>query len=170
MSNQLDIFKGFLEKIAVLPMNPAAVKARPASASTSIAPPPQPVKSFVITLKPMKGESKTLKMGVDVKVGELRAKAAEAFSISEFDRCRMIRNGRALQDDSVKLGDAFGVLAAEITLHLLEKPPAENPVLSGWKSSAEAAVWSKIERVLEEEGLTDASARKNLLTKFRSCL
>ena len=170
MSNQIDTFKGFLEKIAVLPLNPAAIKARPASASTSIAPPPQPVKNFVITLKPMKGEAKTLKMGIDVKVGELRAKAAEAFSISEVDRCRMIRSGRALQDDSLKLGDVFGVMSAEVTLHLLEKPPAENPLVSGWKSAGDAPIWSKIERVLEEEGLTDATARKTLLSKFRSCL
>lgn len=163
---EIEVFKGFLEKIATLPLNPAASKPRPASATTTIPPPPAPPTSFTVTLKPMRGDAKTLKMALDASVSQLRAKAAEAFAIEDVARCRLIRSGRALQDDSVTLSAAFGMGAAEVTLHLLEKP---KEVAAAAKISLSEACWSRIERVLEEEGVGVAD-RKLVIEKFQTSL
>ena len=162
--NEVEKFKGFLEKIALLPMNLSASKPRPASASTTITAPPPAPKAFNVTLKPMRGEAKSLKLAVETGVGELRLKAAQMFAVDEPELCRLIRNGRALQDDGVSLSTAFGLGSAEVTLHLLEKPKEGKITLS-------EAVWKKIEQVLEgEAGLSEASQRKSIIDKFRSTL
>jgi hypothetical protein len=160
--NEIQIFKSFLEKIAVLPMNPGASKPRPASASTTISAPPAPPSSFTVCLKPMRGDSKTLKMALEASVTQLRTKAAEAFGIDDPERCRLIKNGRALQDESAVLSNVFGLGTGEVTLHVLEKPKAKTAALS-------ETAWRSIEEVLEHEGV-EAGERKLILSKFQSSL
>lgn len=175
---ELATFQSFLDRITCLPLNPLYQRqqsSRTTKTTPTIEPPPVAPSHFVVTLKPMKGAAETAKMNVTATVGSLRMQTARLFSISDVDRCRLIRAGRALLDDDQTLESVFGLGGGEaVTLHVLEKPMEKTVVANDkWGSllDANSPFWTKLDALLANEGtVSDVVMRKTILERFRSSL
>lgn len=181
--SEIKTFKDFLDKINNLPANPKYSAFNSSGGSVphqnssvpikgSINPLPTKPVNLALTLKPLRGDPKTIRVPFSQTVGNLRAKAAEIFNISEVERCRLIRGGKALFDDNQSVESVFGSTAESQILHVLEKPPtvsADSEI--SWKSSADHAIWLKIDGLLQSEGGVSAAAeRSSIIEKFRKSL
>lgn len=178
--SEISIFQNFLDKITCLPINPKFINQKPSTAplSSTINPPPAKPSQFAITLKPIRGESELVKVKTSMKVGELRVKAAGLFKIADCERCRLIRTGKALFDDTQSLEEVFGVVNGEsFALHVLEKPAETTStssdsaalVINNLKKS-DSPLWNKIDEILKTEGILEPSARSAIIEKFRKSL
>lgn len=182
-NSEIKTFKDFLDKINILPTNPkysafnsAGGSVPHQNASTpvkgNINPPPAKPSNLTLTLKPLRGEPQTLRVSFSLSVADLRAKVSEIFGISEVERCRLICGGKALSDDKQTVENVFGTAAETQILHVLEKPPtaAATPETS-WKSSADHAIWTKIDGLLQSEaGVSAPTERAAIIEKFRKSL
>lgn len=183
-SSEIKTFKDFLDKINILPTNPKYSAFNSSGGSVphqnssvpvkgNINPPPAKPSNLTLTLKPLRGDPQTIRVPFSQTVGELRVKVAEIFNISEVERCRLIRGGKALSDDKQSVENVFGVVAETQILHVLEKPPTVAAASSeaSWKSSANHAIWSKIDGLLQSEaGVSAANERASIIEKFRKSL
>jgi hypothetical protein len=181
-NSEIKTFKDFLDKINLLPTNPkysafdssgASVPHQSSSTSVkaNIVPPPIKPSHLNLTLKPLRGDPQTIRVPFTQSVGDLRAKTADLFKISEIDRCRLIRGGKALSDDKQSVENAFGCVAESQTLHVLEKPATVPVVVSADWKAAEHGIWSKIDGLLQSEaGISATSERSAIIEKFRKSL
>ena len=181
--SEIKTFKDFLDKINILPTNPkyssftssgASVANQNTSApikGSSINPPPAKPTSLTLTLKPLRGEAQGIRVNFSETVGQLRAKVAQQFKIEEIDRCRLIRGGKALSDDSQSLEIVFGLVSEVQILHVLEKPPTANATGTTPLSSNEHLIWPKIDALLQSEaGISNSTERSLIIEKFRKSL
>lgn len=185
-NNEIKTFKDFLDKINLLPNNPKFAGSSAGSTSSasapikgaSINPPPAKPTNLTLTLKPIRGDPQTLRLPFTQSVGDLRAKVAQLFQISEIDRCRLIRGGKALSDDKQSVEAVFGVVSDPQILHVLEKPvtvsggsvspstPASVPL-----KSADHKIWGQIGKLLQSEAeIVDEKERSIIIEKFRKSL
>lgn len=184
-NSEIKTFKDFLDKINNLPANPKYSAFNSSGGSVphqnssvpikgNINPLPTKPSNLTLTLKPLRGEPQTIRVPFSQSIGELRAKAAEIFKISEVERCRLIRGGKALFDDKQSVENVFGTGAETQILHVLEKPPTASATAASetlWKSSADHAIWSKIDGLLQSEaGVSAAAERSAIIEKFRKSL
>lgn len=184
-NSEIKTFKDFLDKINNLPANPKYSALNSSGGSVphqnssipitgNINPLPTKPSNLTLTLKPLRGEPQTIRIPFSQNIGELRAKAADIFKISEVERCRLIRGGKALFDDKQSVESVFGTASAETQiLHVLEKPPttATTTTATSWKSSADHSIWSKIDGLLQSEaGVSAAAERSAIIEKFRKSL
>lgn len=192
-NSEIKTFKDFLDKINQLPTNPkysafnssgASVPHQNSSTSVkaNIAPPPAKPTHLNLTLKPLRGESQTIRVPLSQAIGDLRVKVSELFKITEVDRCRLIRGGKALSDDKQSVENVFGCVGDGQTLHVLEKPAvaavasttatgATVPSTSVDLKCANHAIWSKIDTLLQNEaGISVPSDRSSIIEKFRKSL
>lgn len=183
-SGEIKSFQDFLDKINSLPTN--AAYAKKSSGSTSVknssisGPPVKPV-NLTLTLKPIRGDPQLLRVRFTETVGALREKVAAIFSIDEVERCRLIRGGKALSDDSQNLESVFGLVSEVQILHVLEKPPLTNTNINtnttstssinvgDWKSNENHQIWSKIDQILQSE-ISSPQERVEIIKKFRKSL
>ena len=181
--SEIKTFQDFLDKINNLPANPKYSAFNSAGGSFphqnsstpvkgNINPLPAKPTNLTLTLKPLRGDPQTIRVPFSQKIGELRAKAAEIFNISEVERCRLIRGGKALFDDNQSLENIFGAVSEAQILHILEKPPSSSVTSeNSWKSSADHSIWSKIDGLLQSEaGVSAAAERSAIIEKFRKSL
>ena len=192
-NNEIKTFKDFLDKINLLPSNPKFTGASAGTASSasapikgaSINPPPAKPTNLTLTLKPIRGDPQSLRLPFTQSVGDLRAKVAQLFQISEVDRCRLIRGGKALSDDKQSVEAVFGVVSDPQILHVLEKPPTvsgSTPVAASPSTpaststsvplkSADHKIWSQIGELLQSEAeIVDEKERSIIIEKFRKSL
>lgn len=191
-NTEIKTFKDFLDKINLLPTDPKYSSFNSSGGSVpnqntstpikgaNINPPPTKPTNLTLTLKPIRGNPQNLRLPFIQSVGELRVKVAQLFQISEVDRCRLIRGGKALSDDKQSLESVFGFDSETQTLHVLEKPPTTTaaatvpPTTSmdkpTWKA-ADHKIWSQIENLLQSEaGIADEKERASIIEKFRKSL
>lgn len=171
-SSEIKTFKDFLDKINLLPTNPkfSSSTSTPIKGSTISLPPSRPT-GLVLTLKPLRGDPQGLKVAFTDSVGFLRVKVAGLFQISEVERCRLIRGGKALSDDTQTLESVFGLVSQVQVLHVLEKPPTTTKDEGDWKSSSVHPIWNKIDLLLSSEaGVSNSSERSAIIEKFRKSL
>lgn len=170
-SSEIKTFKDFLDKINLLPANPKySNNSSTPLQGTSINPPPSKPTNLTLTLKPLRGDPQALKVSFSESVASLRVKVADLFGITEVDRCRLIRSGKALSDDSQTVESVFGLVSEVQILHVLEKPPVV-AVSNDWKSSADHPIWNKIDSLLQAEaGISDSKERSIVIEKFRKSL
>ena len=185
-NSEIKTFKDFLDKINLLPNNPKYSSFNSAGGSVpnqntstpikgaNINSPPSKPTNLTLTLKPIRGDSQQLRLPFSQSVGELRAKVAKLFQISEVDRCRLIRGGKALSDDTQNLESVFGVISDNQILHVLEKPataPASPSEPVDALKAANHKIWHQIEKLLQSEaGVTDEKDRSSIIEKFRKSL
>ena len=186
-NNEIKTFKDFLDKINLLPNNPKFAGSSAGSTSSasapikgaSINPPPAKPTNLTLTLKPIRGDPQTLRLPFTQSVGDLRAKVAQLFQISEIDRCRLIRGGKALSDDKQSVEAVFGVVSDPQILHVLEKPPTvsgSTPVTAPASTSvplksADHKIWGQIGKLLQSEAeIVDEKERSIIIEKFRKSL
>lgn len=184
-NTEIKTFKDFLDKINLLPTDPKYSSFNSSGGSVpnqntstpikgaNINPPPTKPTNLTLTLKPIRGNPQNLRVPFNQSVGELRVKVAQVFQISEVDRCRLIRGGKALSDDKQSLESVFGVVSETQTLHVLEKPPTaapDGPKEFTWKT-ADHKIWSQIENLLQNEAeIVDEKDRAAIIEKFRKSL
>lgn len=182
-NSEIKTFKDFLDKINNLPANPkyfafnssgGTVPHQNSSAPIkgNINPLPTKPTNLTLTLKPLRGDPQTIRVPFSQSVGDLRVKVSEIFKISEVERCRLIRGGKALSDDKQSVENVFGTASETHTLHVLEKPPtAVANSETSWRSSADHAIWSKIDGLLQSEaGVSASIERSAIIEKFRKSL
>ncbi len=169
-SSEIKTFKDFLDKINLLPTNPKHSSTSTPIKGSSINPPPSRPTGLVLTLKPLRGDAQGLKVAFTDSVGSLRVKVAGLFQISEVERCRLIRGGKALSDDTQTLESVFGLVSQVQILHVLEKPPTTKDE-GDWKSLSVHPIWNKIDLLLSSEaGVSNSSERSAIIEKFRKAL
>lgn len=183
-NSEIKTFKDFLDKINNLPANPKYSAFNSSGGSVphqhssvpikgNINPLPTKPSNLTLTLKPLRGEPQTVRIPFSQNIGELRAKAADIFKISEVERCRLIRGGKALFDDKQSVESVFGTASETQVLHVLEKPPTATAATSeiSWKLSVDHSIWSKIDGLLQSEaGVSAAAERSAIIEKFRKSL
>lgn len=177
--SEIKTFKDFLDKINLLPTNPKYSAFNSAGASVphqdsstpvkaNIVPPPAKPTHLNLTLKPLRGDPQTIRVPFTQSVGDLRAKVSDLFKISEVDRCRLIRGGKALSDDKQSVENVFGSVAEGQTLHVLEKPPTVAAAAGADWKAADHGIWSKIDGLLQSEaGISTPAERSSIIEKFR---
>ena len=183
MSGEIKCFQDFLDKINSIPANPAYSSKSSGSAAlknSSISGPPAKPTNLTLTLKPIRGDPQPLRVRFTETVGDLRQKVAVLFGIGEIERCRLIRGGKALSDDSQNLESVFGLVSEVQILHVLEKPPIatnqssnnnNNNNTNDWKSNSNHQIWSKIDQILQSDALINSSQeRSEIIEKFRKSL
>lgn len=176
-TSEIKTFNDFLDKIKLLPKNSKYSNEIDRKNSTpvkgTINPPPSKPTHLLLTLKPLRGEVKTLRVPFSQTVEELRESVSELFKISDSERCRLIRGGKALSDDKQILENVFGTASDSQILHVLEKPPTA-PVASNkndsWKSF-DHPIWAKIDGLLQSDaGIDSGNDRSVIIEKFRKSL
>ena len=180
-NSEIKTFKDFLDKINNLPANPKYSAFNSSGGSVphqnsstpikgNINPLPTKPTNLTLTLKPLRGDPQTIRVPFSQSVGDLRVKVSEIFNISEVERCRLIRGGKALSDDKQIVENVFGTASETQILHVLEKPSAV-AATSSWKSCADHAIWSKIDELLQSEaGVSASIERSTIIEKFRKSL